>query len=151
MIKMPKSLWIVVADGAKALFVQNVSDTIDPDLRVMRVDEIDIPNTAKLGTEQPGRRDGPAGAGRSAIEPTDWHRLAKEEFASTIAALLNKWAQAGGITDLVIVAPPQTLGELRAALSPKVTGVVRAEMAKDLTNHTLPDIAKLVMAEMADI
>ncbi|WP_323784709.1 host attachment family protein [Thalassovita sp.] len=151
MIKMPKGLWVVVADGAKALFVQNVSNAIEPDLRVMRVDEIDNPQTADQGTSRPGRRDGPMGAGRSAIEPTDWHQMAKEEFATTVAALLNKWAQAGGIDDLVIVAPPQTLGELRAALNPKVIGIIRAEMAKDLTNHPLPDIAKLVMQELADL
>ncbi len=151
MIKMPKGLWIVVADGAKALFVQNVSDTVEPDLRVMRVDEMENPPTGAQGTDEPGRRDGPGGAGRSSIEPTDWHELAKGEFASGVAGLLNKWANAGGIDDLVIVAPPSSLGDLRAAMGPSVKGVVRAELAKDLTNHPLPKIGELVMAELAKI
>ncbi|MBR9651722.1 host attachment protein [Thalassovita aquimarina] len=151
MIKMPKGLWIVIADGAKALFVQNVSDTVDPDLRVMRVDEIDNPSTTDQGSDEPGRRDGPGGAGRSAVEPTDWHELAKGDFANGVASLLNKWAQAGGISDLVIVAPPNSLGDLRAAIDPPVRSVLRAELAKDLTNHPLPKIADLVMAELADL
>ena len=151
MIKMPKGLWIVVADGAKALFVQNVSDTVDPDLRVMRVDEIENPPTGAQGTDQPGRRDGPGGAGRSAIEPTDWHQLAKGEFASGVAGILNKWARAGGIGDLVIVAPPASLGDLRASFDPAVRKVLRAELAKDLTNHPMPKIADLVKAELAKI
>ncbi|MDX1780088.1 MAG: host attachment family protein [Thalassovita sp.] len=149
MIRMPRGLWIVVADGAKALFVQNVSATVDPALRVMRVDEIENPATTEQGTDQPGRRAGTAA--RSSIEPTDWHQMAEGNFASGVASLLNKWARAGGIDDLVIVAPPQSLGDLRSALDPAVRNVLRAELGKDLTNHPMPKIADLVMAELAKL
>ncbi len=46
------------------------------------------------------------------------------------------------MNQIVIVAPPRVLGELRKQLSPKAQSKVRGELDKDLTRHPLPEIEK---------
>ena len=46
----------------------------------------------------------------------DWHRFAKEQFARDVAAALEAAALKKLYEELVIVAPPQALGDLRQAL-----------------------------------
>ena len=46
------------------------------------------------------------------------------------------------------VAAPQVLGALREALTPAVKAQVVAELAKTLTDHPLPKIAKEVVAAL---
>jgi protein required for attachment to host cells len=50
---------------------------------------------------------------------------------------------------VVLIAPPQALGDLRACLSKGVQAKVSAELAKDLTHlavHELPDRVGAVLA-----
>ena len=53
-----------------------------------------------------------------------------------------------GFEQLVLVASPQVLGALREALTPAVKAQVVAELAKTLTDHPLPKIAKEVVAAL---
>ncbi|RVD51545.1 host attachment protein, partial [Mesorhizobium sp. M2D.F.Ca.ET.140.01.1.1] len=88
------------------------------------------------GTDRPGRySDGPT-VHRSAVEDTDWHRLGKERFADDIAERLYKLAHRGEFEEIVLIAPPQVLGEMRQKLHKEVSGKVQAEIPKTLTNHT---------------
>jgi protein required for attachment to host cells len=94
---------------------------------------------------RPGRlADGMGSAHRSAVQETDWHRLAKHEFAHKIASLLEQEAQADRFDQLVIVAPSVIMGELRKSFSGSVEGRIVAEVAKDLTGHPVPEIEKLL-------
>ena len=71
----------------------------------------------------------------------DWHRFAKEQFARDVAAALEAAALKKLYEELVIVAPPQALGDLRQALGRHAKALVTGEIAKDLTNlpdHELP-------------
>lgn len=149
MLRLPKGLWILVADGQKALFLENVSDTTDVALRVMRVDEIDNPSNATQGTEGPGRFSGASGAARGAVEPADWHQMAADQFSSGVAALVNKWVAAGACTALAVIAPPKALGALRGELSDSAQKLVMLELPKDLTNHPIPEIAGAVKSALA--
>ncbi len=146
MLRLPKGLWIVVADGRKALFLENVSDTVDADLNVIRADKMVNPANSEQGTGAPGRLSGASGAARGAVEPADWHQMSEDKFATDIAALINKWVQAGACPALVVIAPPGTLGALRAALSPPATKLLIAELPKDLTHHSVPEIAEAVQS-----
>ncbi|MDE4133232.1 host attachment family protein [Phaeobacter sp. QD34_3] len=149
MLRLPKGLWILVADGQKALFLENVSDTTDADLRVMRVDEIDNPATAAQGSDAPGRFSGDSGAARGAVEPADWHQMGEDHFAAGVAALVNKWVAAGACSSLAVIAPPKALGALRSELSDKAQKLVMLELAKDLTNHPVPEIAAALKSALA--
>lgn len=142
-IKLKHGLWVVVADGEKALFLRNQGDNKFPNLEVVHEMGQENPATREQGTDKPGRyAEGP----RSAIEETDWHRLRKERFAVDIADRLYKLAHRGEFDAVVLIAPPRVLGEMRQKLHKEVSGKVQAEIPKTLTNHTISDIENLLQA-----
>ncbi len=138
----------MVADSEKALFLENETDGEDPYLKVVKKEAQENPPNRDQAANRPGRfNDGPS-AHRSAVDDTDWHQLAKERFASDLADILYQKAHSGEFERLVIVADPSTLGQLRAELHQEVTKKVVGEVDKNLTNHPLDEIEKLVKAEL---
>ncbi|TIO08559.1 host attachment family protein [Mesorhizobium sp.] len=145
-LKLKRGLWIVVADGEKALFLENRGDTQYPDLQVVQEMEQANPATREQGSDRPGRySDGPS-IHRSAVEDTDWHRLGKERFADEIAERLYKLAHRGAFKEMVLIAPPQVLGDIRRKLHKEVAEKITVEIPKTLTNHTIADIENLLQA-----
>ena len=139
--------WIVVADGEKALFLENTGDDRDYNFRVRRIEEQDNPPARDQATDAPGRRsDGPQGH-YSAMEPTDWHEIAKDRFARDLADILYAQAHRGRYDRLVIVAGPHILGEMRDHLHKEVRSRLVGEIPKTLTNHKLDEVEKIVRAE----
>lgn len=140
MPKKAKKTWILVADGAKA----RVLERLAPDAalqpasdRCFSESEARAP-TREIGAERPGRVHESADAARHAMEPrVDWHRFAKEQFARTVAGALEEAAKDRKYEALILVAPPQALGDLRGALGRHASALVEGEIGKDLTN--LPD------------
>ncbi|TIT85689.1 MAG: Host attachment protein, partial [Mesorhizobium sp.] len=63
-----------------------------------------------------------------------------------IADRLYKLAHRGEFDQLVLIAPPQVLGEMRQKLHKEVSEKVQAEIPKTLTNHTVFDIENLLKA-----
>ncbi len=138
--------WILVGDGEKALVLINQGDAQRPVFETLRVLEQENPPTREQGTDAPGRHaDGP-GSHKSAVQNTDWHKLAKHRFAADIADSLYKSAHAGRFNKLVIVAPPRTLGDLRQELHAEVADRVVAEIDKSLTNLPLHEIEDALAA-----
>ena len=120
-IALKTGLWLVVADGEKALFLKNEGDTAYPNFQVMREIEQDNPPTREQGTDRPGRlSDGPS-AHRSAVADTDWHKVGKVRFADQIAERLYEMAHRGDFKEIVLIAPPLVLGELRKKLHQEVS------------------------------
>lgn len=145
-LKLKRGLWIVVADGEKALFLENRGDTQYPDLQVVQEMEQANPATREQGSDRPGRySDGPS-VHRSAVEGTDWQRLGKERFADEIAERLYKLAHRGAFKEMVLIAPPQVLGDMRRKLHKEVAEKITVEISKTLTNHTIVDIENLLQA-----
>jgi len=138
---VPQDAWVVVADGGKFLILKNDGDAKFPDLRVFRHVEQDNPPTHEQGTDRPGRHDD-NGPGRSAVEDTDWHALAKERFAKDLAERLRMFALKKKFERLVLVAAPTTLGQLRPELHDEVKNALIGEIDKDLTNHPVHEIEK---------
>ena len=136
-----KVTWILVADGARARVLMNrgigkgLQPAIDGEMAHA------LPPTRELGTDRPGRTQQRGTGGRHAIQPhVDWHRFEKEKFSREMAALLDAAAERGAFDRLVLIAPPRTLGDLRAALGAKARGKLHAEMDKDLTHVALHDL-----------
>ena len=75
---------------------------------------------------------------------TDWHQIEKERFADEIAERLYKLVHTGAFQKIVLVAQPQVLGEMRKKLHKEVSDRVVGEVAKTLTNHTVPEIEKIL-------
>ncbi|MDA0962775.1 MAG: host attachment protein, partial [Proteobacteria bacterium] len=122
--------WVVVADGEKYLLLRNRGDRTH--LRLEVVDHADIPNAPahELASDRTGRRydaarnvSGQVKAwGRSAMEETDWHRLAEARFADELAGKLRDWAAAERFGQLVVVADPRSLGTVRGQSFPECLG-----------------------------
>ena len=150
MTKLTKETWVVIADGEKALFLENTMDALDPNLVVRRIDAQDNPPDSEQGTDKPGRMaDGGPGQS-SAFDETDWHQLAKMRFADDLADTLFKMVHQGRIKRLVIAAAPRILGEIRQCLHKEVAAVLVGEIDKTLTNHPIDEIEKIVMDELSE-
>jgi protein required for attachment to host cells len=135
--------WLFVGDGRRALLLRNDGDPDLLDLRRVEVREDGNPPSREQGEHGPGR--GAVNIGpRSATDTSDWHALEEERFAATIAERLNRAADENRFEHIVIAAPPKVLGELRREYSKKLQGKILAEIDKDLTHHTFPDIAKVL-------
>lgn len=139
-------IWVVVADGEKALFLRNEGDATYPDLQVVRELGQENPPTREQGVERPGRYSNGPSPHNSAFDEADWHRLGKERFADEIARLLYRMAHRGDFDELVIVAPPVVLGAMRKKLHQEVSDRVAAELPKTLTNHVVEDIEAILRA-----
>lgn len=149
MTKLKNGAWVLIADGEKALFLRNDLDAQDLDLNVVRIEEQENPSDREQSANRPGRmHDGGPGQ-KSALDDTDWHELAKERFASDMADILYKQAHKGKFDEIVVVAPPQTLGELRKEMHQEVSDKVIAEIPKTLTNHPIDKIEELIKQELA--
>jgi len=55
---------------------------------------------------------------------------------------LNQQALSGKIENVVIVAAPRALGEMRKHYHKALSAVLLREIAKDLTGHSLADVEK---------
>ena len=143
---LTRDTWVLVADGEKALLMENAGDADIPLLEVRRERRTQNPPTHAQGTDRPGRRSDGPGAQRSAMEETDWHRLEKERFAAQLAEMLYRRAHADRFDRLILVAPPRILGALRKELHKEVMARIVAEVPLDLTNHPVDEIAARVSA-----
>ncbi|WP_102107601.1 host attachment family protein [Oceaniglobus roseus] len=154
MTTLKNGTWVLIADGEKALFLENVTDGEDPHLQVRRKEEQDNPSDLDQSANRPGRMQegrpgGEASGPRSAFQDTDWHQLAKDRFADDLAELLYKQAHRGKYDSLVLVAAPGVLGEIRDKMHQEVRQKVIGEVAKTLTNHSIDDIEKIVKEDLA--
>jgi protein required for attachment to host cells len=140
--------WIAVADGGKAILLENAGGPLNPDLRVLSVDILENPPSRKQGVDRSGRmNDGRSGGVRkSAFEATDFHQLAEDRFAARFAAMLDKAAAGGAFDKLAVAAPPSALGSLRADLSDRVKARITLELDSDLVNHPLAEIERRIAA-----
>jgi protein required for attachment to host cells len=137
--------WILVGDGRKALVLRNAGTPQQPSLQLVDVLRDDTnPPTRDQGTDRPGRVTQRTVRQRSAVEQTDWHEIAEEKFAATVASHLATAARQKRFEQIILVAPPATLAALRKQLDGKMDARVSAEIGKDLTNHPLPEIARLL-------
>ncbi|MBI6629203.1 baeRF12 domain-containing protein [Pontibaca salina] len=149
MTQLKHGTWVLIADSEKALFTHNVDDELNPTLDVIRMEEQDNPPNREQARHRRGRfNDGPS-VHRSAVQDTDWHRLNKELFANELADILYEKAYKNEFHEIVLIAPPATLGELRKALHQVVTDKVIAEIPKLLTSHPLDEIETMVRNDLA--
>jgi len=146
-IKLVHGIWVLIADGEKALFLRNEGDAAYPNLQVVRKVEEENPPNREQGTDAPGRySQGGMNPHISAMEETDWHRLAKDRFADELADRLYRMAHRGDFERIVLVAPPAVLGAMRQKLHKEVAQRVAAEVPKTLTGHPVDQIEKLLLA-----
>lgn len=164
---VPHNTLVVVADGRQLLFLRNEGDGDRPALVVERKDILENPKDSDQKTDAAGRasstRSSPgappvaqggamhAMGGGAQFAPSggtmgeaDYHQLEEDRFAAELAAMLNRDALAHAFDRLIVIAPPRTLGELRKHYHEEVETRIAAEIAKDLTRHTIPDMEEVL-------
>jgi protein required for attachment to host cells len=131
-ILVPHHALIVVADGVHAKFFRNTSHD-------------DKPVLSSDGELKPHHLVGEGPAGKI---PPDMSRQEIEEatFAKQLAQDLYRRVHGGQIPALVLIADPQTLGQIRPLLHKEVQARIVLEIAKTLTKATTADIQKALHA-----
>jgi protein required for attachment to host cells len=135
--------WIAIADSAKA----RIYASTGPRLKLELVHELDSEAarrlTQDLVTDKPGRSFASASPRRSGMEPpSDPQDLEKHKFVRDLVGYLDAAAQDDSFDDLILVAAPRTLGEIRKLMNGQAAARVRTELDKDLTNIPEADLAK---------
>ncbi len=145
-IKIEQDEWVIVCDGAKALFLQNAGDSKFPNLQTREVMEQEVPPTSELGTDKPGRSHSSVGPGRSSVQQTDFHTQQEEEFLRSIMIKLDTAAQSGQMKSIILVAPPRAIGVLRQHYTHALKQAVREEVQKDYVKMPVYEIEKHLAA-----
>lgn len=129
-VNIPHNALIVVADGTGARFFRNTGQRHE--LKLTADGELHPSDLLD---------DGPSGR-----RPTESTRQETNEatFAKQLAHDLYRRAHNGDFAALVLVADPQTLGQLRPILHKEVESRVVAEHGKTMTKASIADIQKLL-------
>lgn len=168
-MKIPHNTLVLVADGRKMLLLTNEGDAEHLNLKVERKEIHESPKDRDQKSDAAGRasstQSGPGappiaqggsmhaqGQGaqfapsRGSMEETDYHQLEEDRFAAEVAEMLKTRALDNSFDTLVVAAPARTLGELRKHYHKEVEARLVGEMAKDLTNHPVPQIEEVLLA-----
>lgn len=140
-------IWILVADGARALLMRNDGSPLKPKFTLLRRYEQVNPATREQGTDRPGRTND-AGTHKSAMEETDWHQLAEDRFVHDIADVLSAAYHRREFDALIIAAPPAALGEMRKALTDQIRLSIVSEINKDLTHLPVPELEESILKHL---
>ena len=128
----PLTLWIAIADGAHARFVQPDSNHTIRTLSALDSASAHL-RSHDIGADRPGRSFESASMAHHAVgERHNPHRQAKDQFVRLVAERLNAAAAAGEFEELLLVAPPRALHELREALDDKTAKKLIGSLEKDL-------------------
>jgi protein required for attachment to host cells len=129
-MKLPKGTLVAVVDGEKLALFENTGQQ-------------DIKLTARPNPAIPDRASGAAGRISSEANP-DNDTQAEDGFAMGVADVLNKWVLSNKVDNLLVIAAPKTLGQLRKGWHKETEGKLVGEIAKDLTGHSTDDIAAAI-------
>lgn len=128
MQNVPAGTLVVVADGQKARLFRNVGDDAELTLR-----QEEVMNAADIPLQ------GPSGVAPPQQTP---QRNDERTFAKHVAQMLNDGALKQDYAQLVLIADPQTLGEIRPQLHKETQDRLIGEVAKTLTNAPIEDIQR---------
>lgn len=133
-MNLKKGAVVAVADGEKLVLFRNTGTASDLKLTAMKTPAIDVENMSS-GMRRISK----------AANPDDQTQN-EDAFAAGTAEWLNKQVLAGKVADLVVIAAPKTLGELRRHFHKETQARIRAELAKDLAGHSTEAIAAALKA-----
>lgn len=131
-LRIPYNTLVLVGDAEKALFFRNKGDEEHVDLVVEHVLEAD--DEVEDGHGEPGQRDADA-AEEGAPDA---------QFTQAISKALYQRAHAGAFDRLVVAAPPKVLGLLRKEMHKEVSDRLIAEVPKTLTGREVGDIQRVL-------
>jgi len=127
---IPQQTLVVVADGHRAVL-----------FRTHGVNDAMTLTEERQLTPQNLAAEGPSGSRPEEQSP---RQTDEATFAKQLAAELFSLKQANKFDHMVLVADPQTLGQLRSAMHKTVEASIALTLDKELTNHSAGDIAAII-------
>lgn len=132
MLQLPQNALVVTADGHRAILLRNQGAEGALELRLER--RLEPQNLMD---------DGPSGS-----RPEDQTPRQADEatFAKQLAHELFMMKEQGSFEKIILFADPQTLGQLRKLLKTVEESII-SSLAKDLTNHSIEEVAAALRRE----
>lgn len=143
---IPNKSHILVMDGSKMFLFRNDGGPANPELTIIEHREQDSAPTQEQGSSGPGTGFQSFGSARSSYEQTDFHQQDEDRFAVEAAEMLKDEVLAHRIDALIIVAAPQTLGELRKNFHTEVEKRVIGQISKNVAGHPTDQILAAIAA-----
>jgi protein required for attachment to host cells len=133
-MKVPHQALVALANGERFLIMRNIGQPFEPKLEKVSDLDLELTNfSAGVRHQDPVQRSG----------STDIDELA---HGAAIAEWLNRKALRGDLGEVVIVADPRTLGQIRQHCHKELEARIVGELAKDLTNSPIPAIEQAIAA-----
>ena len=129
-MKLPKGAVVAVVDGERLVMFRNTGDG-EPQLSAIPTPAVDDAGSG-------------SGGHRSSAANPDNDTQAEDGFANGVADVLNRWALSGKLDELVVIAAPKTLGELRKNWHKELQAKLIGEIDKDLTGQSGDQIAAAI-------
>jgi protein required for attachment to host cells len=142
---VPHNTLVLVADGGRFSLFRNSGRGLAPDLQLIVEKVQHVPDTADLGTDEPGTSFSSSGGRRASYDTTDFHQRAEDEFAVEAAALTDSHTD-DLVEGIVVIAAPRTLSALRKSYPPRVRQRIIAEIDKDYAALPAKEIEELLTA-----
>ena len=134
-MKVPHKAHIALVDGERFVVLHNVGQPLEPKLAKLAEPSLD-PTNFSAGVKH--QDDASQRKGN-----TDLNELA---HGAAAAEWLNAQAKAGKFDDLVVIADPKTLGEMRRHYHVELEKRLSGELAKTLTSEPLERIEQALAA-----
>lgn len=134
-MKIPHMAHVALVDGTRFVLMRNTGQIFEPRLEPVAEPDLE-PTNFSAGIrhqDKAGQRSG----------STDLNELA---HGAAAAEWLNSRALAGEIEQLVIIADPKTLGEMRRHYHKELSARLVGELDKALTSEPVPQIEKALAA-----
>ena len=137
-----RKTWVIVADNSRARIF--TSET--PSSPLIEVDSIVHPEARMhdrdITSDLPGRGSGTGGSRHSYETETDAKDYENLGFAKRIAGFLDEARKSDKYKQLIIVAAPSLLGNLRSGLNDQTRKLVSLELDKNLSQLSPAEIRK---------
>lgn len=132
-MKLPNKAHVAVVDGENFIVMQNHGQLFEPKLQ-----QVDKPELTATNFSAGVKHQDDIGQQRGS---TDLDELA---HATAAAEWLNTKAIAGEMDDVMVVADPKTLGEMRRHYHSELEKRLVGEIAKTMTGETTERIEKAI-------
>ncbi len=134
-MKLRNNAHVALVDGTRFVMMRNVGQAFEPKLEPAAKPDLDATNFSA------GVRHQDSASQRSGA--TDLNELA---HGAAAAEWLNARAVAGDIEELLVIADPKTLGEMRRHYHSELESRLVGEIAKTMTGEPIPRIEAAIAA-----
>lgn len=132
-----KRKWILIADGSRAKIIEKYKNELSNIGLTHHISE--IAHEKDKGHHKPGAITPSVVHAKHSFPPhEDWGGFERHEFATKMANIINQ--NSALFEELILIAPPKTLGDLRKHLNPLSLAKVVNEIDKDYTHTPIKEI-----------